>query len=197
MPKREAWSRLMVIRSRGAIREKIGRDIGELRQRAQLLQHLLRPFDSSAILASCSVYWKLPRAMRAPTLMSWVGCKEHVGAFDPGELRPQPVDDLARRMRSRSSRGLSTMKKRPVFAAGVAVPPVLPVCEPEACDVGIAQDHRAQLLLKPHHLLGRDLLRRLGEAGEHAGILDREKALRDLDHHPDGAAPWWRRTPRA
>ena len=49
-----------------------------------------------------------------------------------------------------------------------------------------AQDDLAQLLLQPHHLLGRDFLGGLRDTGNQAGVLDREKALGNLDGHDDG-----------
>jgi hypothetical protein len=64
MPKREAWSRLMVTLSCGRIGEEVGRHVGELRQVRILASIFCDHSVSSAMLGSCSVYWKLPRAMR-------------------------------------------------------------------------------------------------------------------------------------
>ena len=86
----------------------------------------------------------------------------------------------------RSSRGLSAMKKRAVFADwALPLPPMLPVCEANPAMSGSPQQHRAQFALQAHHFHGRDFLRRFGEAVEHADVLDREEAFWNLDHHHD------------
>ena len=79
---------------------------------------------SSSKLGSCSVYWYCPREMRPPTVMSCAGCRNSVDAFEPGDLRAQPVDDLRRASALRSSCGFSPMKKRAVLS-------VLPLPEPK------------------------------------------------------------------
>ena len=82
----------------------------------------------------------------------------------------------------RSSRGLSVRKKRPVLA--VCALPVAAGLRAEALDVRIAcRMNVAELVHQAHHFVGRRLLRRLGETLNNAGILDREKSLRDLDRH--------------
>ena len=63
---------------------------------------------------------------------------------------------------------------------------MLPVCDPMAGHVGIAQDDCSELLLQAHHLLRRGRLRGLRDAGNHADILAREETLGDLDRHDDG-----------
>src|SRR5258708_3183875 len=75
MPKREAWSRLTVMVSCGALATRsvaASVSCGSVRSFSSILvDHLL----SSAMLESCNVYWKLPRAGRPPTAMSWTDCR--------------------------------------------------------------------------------------------------------------------------
>ena len=54
-------------------RQEIGGDVGQFRQGPHLLQHLLRPFVQLGDVRVLQVYWKLPRAMRPPTVMSCAG----------------------------------------------------------------------------------------------------------------------------
>ena len=85
----------MVICSFGAFASEIAGDVGELRQRAQLVQQLLRPLVQ---LVDIGVLQACIESCRgrcgAPTLMSWVGCRNRLTPCDLGKLRPQPVDDL-------------------------------------------------------------------------------------------------------
>ena len=140
-------------------------------------QHLLRPLDQ---LVDVGILQRVlvAAASDAGADVDVLGrLQEHVGARHLGELRPQPVDDLRAPSALRSSRGLSTMVKPPVLAGfGLSVDPV---CEPDRLHVRIAQDDRAELLLQAHHLLGRHLLGGLRDAGNQAGVLDREEALRE------------------
>ncbi len=100
-----------------------------------------------------------------------------------GELRPQPVDDLrggelafvARLEHDEEAPGIGG-----VGAAGAAGE------RAEAGDVRIAQQHRAELAQDAHHPLGRCILGGFGKALDHPGVLDREKALRNLKGHDHG-----------
>ena len=59
--------------------------------------------------------------------------------------------------------------------------PVLPMAEPTAAMSGSFASTSPSCTHQPRHLLRRDVLRGFGEAGDQAGVLDREEALGDGD----------------
>ena len=134
MPKRAAWSRLTAIVSCGALAKRsldASVSCGSVLSFSSILTD--HSFNS-AMLESCNVYWKLPRAGRPPTVMSCVGCRKRLAPpilASLGRSRSMTCDavDL------RCSRGFNAMKARPVFAV-LAKPPVLPVIEPMASTSG-------------------------------------------------------------
>ena len=80
---------------------------------------------------------------------------------------------------SRSSRGFNVISMRPLLS--VDVDAVDADERGEAGDVAIFEDRIRQRLLSPRHLGEGDVLARGGDALDRARVLQREKALRDLD----------------
>ena len=134
MPKRAAWLRLMVILSCGALARRsleASASCGSARIRASIFtDHAF----SSAMFASCSVYWKLPlpdAASHGDVLgrLQEERVARNSTAASCGRSRSMICD--AERLRS--SRGFNTMKNRAVFA--VWAPPA-PVFDPKPATSG-------------------------------------------------------------
>src|SRR5262249_1157429 len=167
----------------GRVRQEIARHVGELRQRAHLLEQLIR-----ALVELCDV-GVLQRVLKtgagdAAADGDVLGrLQEERRTLNLRELRPQPVDDLrggelalvARLEHDEEAPGVGG-----VGAAGAAGE------RAEAGDVRIAQQHRAELAQDAHHLLGGRILGGFGKALDHAGVLDREEAFRNLKGHDHG-----------
>ena len=94
MPKRDAWSRLMVILSCGALARRSLDDVGEFRQRLHLVEHLLDHSVSSSMFGILQRVLELPARDAAADGDVLRRLQEQVRALDLGELRPQAVDDL-------------------------------------------------------------------------------------------------------
>ena len=107
-------------------------------------------------------------------------CGLHVerDALDPGELRPQPVDDLVGAGVALACAGFRAMNTRPWLS--VAVGPPGPICS-RPRDRGILQQDIDQRLLALGHRRERDILCGLGDADDLAGVLLREEALGNDD----------------
>src|SRR5215831_17281030 len=165
------------------VRQEIARHVGELRQRAHLLEQLLRPFVELGDVGVLQRVLKTGAGNAAADGDVLRRLQEQRRALNLGELRPQPVDDLrgselalvARLEHDEEAAGIGG-----VGAAGAAGE------RAEAGDVRIAQQHRAELAQDAHHLLGRGILGGFGKALDHAGVLDREEALRNLKGHDHG-----------
>jgi hypothetical protein len=109
------------------IGQEITRRVGKLRQRAELLQHLLRPLDQFVdvgILQRVLVAAASDPGAHVDILRRG---QEHVGAGDLGELGPQPVDDLPRRRGALRPRLEHNGKAAGMTGLGLSV---LPVCDP-------------------------------------------------------------------
>jgi hypothetical protein len=181
MPKREAWFDADLELRR--IRQEIARHVGDLRQRAHFLQELIRPLvelGDVGILQGVLEAGAGDAAAHGDVLRR---LQEQVGALDLGELRPQSVDDLRRRefaLVARLEHDEETAGIGGLGAAGAAGEGA------ESGDVRIVQQHVAELADDAHHLLGRRVLRGLGETRDQAGVLDREEALGNRDGHDRG-----------
>ena len=74
MPSREALSRLISIFSCGAAALLVARDVGQLRQRLQLLRGSAPSGRAPSLSTSTSVYWYWVLDSRPPILMSCAAC---------------------------------------------------------------------------------------------------------------------------
>src|SRR5258707_915534 len=81
MPKRDAWSRLIVTWSCGALARR-SLDTSASCDSVRIFSSSFSDHSlSSATLESCSVYWKLARETRPPTVMSCDGCRKSVAPW--------------------------------------------------------------------------------------------------------------------
>ena len=87
----------------------------------------------------------------------------------------------------RSSRGFSPMITKPLLSGRLP-----PIDGGPAGDVGILATTSVSLCCEPHHLLEGDVLRRIGQAGDDAGVLLREEALGLDDIEQAAWPPAWR-----
>src|SRR5262245_51628936 len=165
------------------IRQEIARHVGELRQRAHLLEQLLRPFVELGDVGVLQRVLKTGAGNAGADGDVLRRLQKERRALNFGELRPQPVDNLRGgelALVARLEHDEETPGVGGVGAAGAAGE------RAEAGDVRIAQQHRAKLAQDAHRLLGRRILGGFGKALDDAGVLDREEALRNLKGHDHG-----------
>ena len=129
MPNRAAWSRLIVTLICGAFAKRSLETSASSPSVCSLSSSFCDHAINSGMSGSCSVYWKLARADRPPTVISWVAWRNR---FAPLTLaicgRNRSIICVAESVRC--SRGFNAMKKRAVFAVcALPLPPVLPVCD--------------------------------------------------------------------
>ena len=110
--------------------------------------------------------------------MSWVGVRNTLAPgtwANCGRSRSMTWRAVA----ARSSRGLSTMVKLPVLAGlGLSV---LPVCDPIDCTSGSRRMMAPSSCCRRIISCGETSWEACGDAGNQAGVLDREKALGRVD----------------
>ena len=191
MPKRAAWSRSMVSVSVVALGLLVGRDVAQFGS----VFSLSRIFGAQLVqLVEVGVLQRVLvlRARRAAADVDVLRrLQEELRALDLVELGPQPGDDLI----GGALRSFARLQGDEE-AAGVEreLPPPAPIDHGDVGDRRVRQHDLAELLLEAHHLGERDVLRRLRDAGDEAGVLLREEALGDDDEQIRPIAPAWRGT---
>ena len=164
------------------ISEKVGRCVSKLGQGAHPVEHLLRPLDQ-LVDVDCLQRILESAAPDAPADSDVLRhLQREVCALHLCELRPQPIDDLRSGGAALVARLQDDQEAAGVGGRGGVVAAGL---RSDHRNVGIAHDHLADDALQAHHVGGWRILCSLGDAGDQAGILDREEALRDLDRHRD------------
>ncbi len=169
----------------GRTGKQVARRIGDLRKRAHFFKHFLRPLDQFGDVGILKRVLETAARLPPPDRDVLGRLHEQVYALDPGDLRPQPIDDLGGRERALFAGHQRDKEAGRIRRLGVAVAARAADLRSEPLDVGVAQEHVAQLALQPHHLGGGNLLRRLRHARKHPGVLDRKEALRNRDAHGD------------
>ena len=158
---------------RGILR--VGRDVGQLRQRLELGQQARRPGAQLALIRVLQDVLKLAARDAAADGDVLRRLQEQLGARHLRELRPQPVDDLRSRRRA-----VVAQLEADDEAAGILRIAVAGAEErSEIGDVGVLCDDVGKLSLDRLHLGRRDVLAGFGNAKDQAGVLGREKALGD------------------
>ncbi len=98
--RRDAEARRLIAIDRDLQLRRVGRevggDVGELRQRAQLLQELLRPLVQLVDIGVLQRVLEAAAGDAGADIDVLRRLQEQIDAFELGELRPQPVDDLRR-----------------------------------------------------------------------------------------------------
>ena len=78
----------------GRVGQQIAGDVGELRQRAQLIRQFLRPLVQLVDIGVLQRVLEAAAGDARADIDVLRRLQEQIGALDLGKLRPQPVDDL-------------------------------------------------------------------------------------------------------
>ena len=161
----------------------IGADVAQFRQGAQLGQNLRRPFVQLRRIGVLKRVLELRQRRARADGDVLRGLHEDIDADDLRQLLAQPRDHLEGVDVAILAR-LQRDEHAAVILRGVAGARAQPHRHRVHRRIGLHD--LADLLLQLDHLIERDVLTRDRGAEDHAGVLLREKPLRDLDEQPAG-----------